>query len=476
MGGKRRRGVNVASPNQVQPSRVTDFLWALAITAPELPLAGRDDGPLGTALARDRQRCDPAPSTAVTAAETEAEPPLPPSIYSTVYGKSVRSPPPGWPGLADAALQSDALTTPTPESQRSATDRERPTVEAMLEVAGTREPVSRELIEEVGWWARNGRRMRGDDQLEPPRPAPVVPTPSEAPATAEEPMVTASAKLAAADAEREQGNILGAARAIGSALAIAMDVPGGLERHESLSPVIERARQLVSPAAREPGQPAPAEIAMLQRFEGRWQRGERLDAVLELRAFVRSEGSGRAVERLLAAEGALALRHRERICVGGEELTVVFGRAAWLGRSDADIDVPSLLVSRQHLLFVASESGPVARDHGSRNGTFAGDKGPRLDQRIDAAIELRLGGEVQVAVEPFGVDHLRVQTPGATTLLALDERLVLDGVALTRWRASDLAGWRFEAGPGTTLNGVALSRGELARGDWLRIGGLDIVV
>jgi hypothetical protein len=475
MGGKRRRGVNVASPNRLQPDRVTDVLWGLAITAPEHPLAQRDDGPIGSAFSRDLQRREPAPSddTSDAEAEAEADPPLPPTINSTMFPKSVPSPPPGWPGLAD-----DPITPagPPPERHRMAEPSERPSIEELLRPrASAREPISRELIEEVGWWARNGRRMRGDEWREPPRPAQSVPQPAPAARMDDKaPMVAASEQLAAADAQREQGDTPGAARSIGSSLAIAVDVPGGVERHESVSPVLERARQLVSPAAREQRQTSAAELAMLERFEERWRRGERLDAVLELRTFLRSDGSGRAVERLLAAERALALRHRERICVGGEALTVVFGRAAWLGRSDVDIEVPSPLVSRQHLLFVAGEAGPIARDHASANGTFASTAGPRLEQLIDKPMELRLGGEVAISVEPFGAGHLRVRTPGETTLLVLGEQLLLEGVELSRWQASDLAGWRFRASAEAVLDDVALRSGELARGDRLRIADLTL--
>jgi hypothetical protein len=461
MGGKRRRGEKIASPNQLQPERVTDFLWGLAVTAPEHPLVLRDDGPMGSALGGDTPRCEPAPGEAVTstspALDEDADPPLPPTIYSTMFPKRGSSPPPGWPAT-DTTRGAQTAVSPPPELVRPALIDARPLLDGVLT------PDADPVREEAAWWARHGRRMRPIPAGRAPQLEAACVIESVAPGS------SAASQLVTADVRREAGDLDGAAQAIAAALASELDIPGGTERHQSLGPVIERARQLVSPIAREPRQTSPEERAMLERFRQRWRAGERLAAVLELRAFTRTAAaSGLAVERLLEAERALSLGRRERLRWGDDDVVIVFGTTAWLGRSDADIDVPSPLISRQHLLFTATDTGPVARDHASANGTFIEQHGPRLELHIEKRCELRLGGDIEVCVEPLGEAgrHLRVRTALGITLLALGERLELDGVVLQRWQSDGLAGWQLQP----SLH--AASR-ALARGDRFPFGGLEL--
>jgi len=103
----------------------------------------------------------------------------------------------------------------------------------------------------------------------------------------------------------------------------------------------------------------------------------------------------------------------------GNPLTVVFGNPVTLGRSNASIVIASPAVSREHLAFGRSAEGPRVEDLGSSNGTLL--RGVRLDAplTVTARVELMLGGDVPVAIEPWGDGGVVVECAGERLHLPL---------------------------------------------------------
>jgi hypothetical protein len=103
----------------------------------------------------------------------------------------------------------------------------------------------------------------------------------------------------------------------------------------------------------------------------------------------------RTVEQRLVRPGAL------RVELDNRPVTIVVDKQVIIGRSDASICIRSPAVSRRHLVVRHQGSAIVVEDAGSRNGTtLAGSRisGPLP---VGSGIEVVLGGQVPVRIEPW---------------------------------------------------------------------------
>jgi hypothetical protein len=203
--------------------------------------------------------------------------------------------------------------------------------------------------------------------------------------------------------------------------------------------------------------------ALHQRILDLKLAGRRRDALAAISA------EGRADERVKAVATEIETRRaqgpRVRLEIDGEITDVVFGQRIVVGRSGADLVVPSPSVSREHLSVRIGPNGPEVIDEGSRNGTLLG--GVRIDVPISVGegLELMLGGEVPLTVKPWhGGVRLEI---GGQSLLAPLGPLPVAGWTLAV--ADD--GWlELDAGAAPALlGGLRLDREiQLCRGDELR--------
>lgn len=193
----------------------------------------------------------------------------------------------------------------------------------------------------------------------------------------------------------------------------------------------------------------------------------------------------RALERIADSawkedDSFLALRQRieaarlDSACVHlllrDRPVDVVFGDNLVLGRTGAQVEVPSPAVSRAHLGVRRGEDGaPEVVDLGSRNGTLLG--GARLAAAlpVGSGVELSLGGSVSLRVEPREGGVL-LALAAREILAPLGPFLICDGE--TRWSlepgADDWLELSVEGGAcwldQLRVTGVV----QLARGDVIR--------
>ncbi len=130
--------------------------------------------------------------------------------------------------------------------------------------------------------------------------------------------------------------------------------------------------------------------------------GQRREAVAKCKTWLEQHprdeeiaSFARTVEQRLVRPGAL------RVEVDSRPVTIVVDRQVIIGRSDASICIPSPAVSRRHLVIRQQGSDIVIEDAGSRNGTtLAGSRisGPLP---IGAGIDVVLGGQIPVRIEPW---------------------------------------------------------------------------
>ena len=128
-----------------------------------------------------------------------------------------------------------------------------------------------------------------------------------------------------------------------------------------------------------------------------------------------------------------------RARVGGADICLVLGECVVLGRSPEDgagneglVAVPSAALSRRHLSMARRDGDVWVRDLGSHNGTTLRGDLLRGETAVGAGLELRLGGEVTLAVRPAadlpGV--LALGIAGARYLAALGPAVL----GIGRWR------------------------------------------
>jgi len=104
---------------------------------------------------------------------------------------------------------------------------------------------------------------------------------------------------------------------------------------------------------------------------------------------------------LREVEGRRLSGPRVELELDGEKIQLVFGERVVIGRAGAAIVVVSPAVSREHLAISSGPNGPQVEDLGSRNGTLL--RGVRVEApvAVGGGIELALGGEVPVSIEPW---------------------------------------------------------------------------
>jgi hypothetical protein len=100
---------------------------------------------------------------------------------------------------------------------------------------------------------------------------------------------------------------------------------------------------------------------------------------------------------------------RIRIAAPGREpFDVALGDEVTLGRSGATWTVSSPAIGRRHLAIRRTVSGPVVVDLGSRNGTWLAGARIRGPLPVGAGLDLSLGGEVPIRIEPTAGGGVRV--------------------------------------------------------------------
>jgi hypothetical protein len=180
-----------------------------------------------------------------------------------------------------------------------------------------------------------------------------------------------------------------------------------------------------------------ARRAAHEEFDLRVASGQRREAALLARSF----GGGGLRARGL---GLLARRVKGspiRATIGGRTISILLGEQIVVGRGiepdEAEpavgvVSVASAAVSRRHLAIARRDGGRWIRDLASHNGTMLDDRPLVGEVRIDARVELRLGGEVSLVVQP--TDELA----GAVSIEAPEGRFIAPlGPAMLgigRWR------------------------------------------
>ncbi len=481
----RRRDIGAAPVGAPTPVRLTEAAWRIAGGAPETPIVGTSVGPLAAAFSAAGiepgearwvhgalvvEKGERAPSASEREPEPEPEPRAHLWVTISIPGPeeeawaTAQTPEAGSEPstLAPLTIPTSALAPPALEAG-SPPDLEGP------RSSGPKET----LAGEAQWWAKHGLHWHRHASLLALRGTGALGAP-DAPGAMQIdlPPPDAASYVAQAEDQQHRGDLEAAALSIGKAQALDLDVLGGVERRASIREVLDRARQLVSPCEAATRRSAADHFdRAMYAFHDAWHAGRRLDAVRALRARIRESADGRLVARLVEAERSLAMHPRQHVRMDGEDVTLVFGAPAWLGRADCAIEVRSPLVSRTHLLFRHDARGVVVVDRVSANGTFRG--GARLDRElvVEDTVDLRLGGEILVQIQAFG-QAARVKVGSEVTWLALGETLEWAGARLSRFYAEDVHGLRLEAAAGEPLafGGVGVGSLELARGDRVTAG------
>jgi hypothetical protein len=216
----------------------------------------------------------------------------------------------------------------------------------------------------------------------------------------------------AAQAYARAGDVEGEARALARA--------GDVEKLDALL-LAQQGRDREAIARRETHEQVALLVASGRRREAlQLARGAIDDAL-------RDRARGIEARRIAGEVVALTLRGRAMRVVLGDE--VVVGRVGTLA-------VASAAVSRQHVAVGRGPGGVVVRDLGSRNGTLIRGLALAGEAAVGEGIELRLGKEVPLVVQPAA------ELPGAVTLEIGGARYVAPlGPARL-----DVGAWRLERG------------------------------
>lgn len=179
-------------------------------------------------------------------------------------------------------------------------------------------------------------------------------------------------------------------------------------------------------------------IEQLEQVLGAEQERERAlrRAVTEVQRVLDFDRCGRRRDALAAAaeldtndERVLALVRRieERrvsgpravLALEGRSSEVVFGQSVVIGRADCEVVIASPALSRRHAELRRSASGIEVRDLGSRNGTTL--RGIPLGAPLDVGggVELVLGGQVKLTIEPAAGAGLRLLLGDRSILVPL---------------------------------------------------------
>lgn len=145
--------------------------------------------------------------------------------------------------------------------------------------------------------------------------------------------------------------------------------------------------------------------------------GQRRQALTEGRA---ASGEDPTIADLLRrVADTKASAPRATLELDGAPSVVVFGSEVTVGRAGATICLAAPGISREHLALRGSPEGPRAVDLGSRNGTLL--RGVRLDAPllVSDRVELALGGDVPIVLEPWQHGGVRVECGGEVMLAPL---------------------------------------------------------
>jgi len=161
-----------------------------------------------------------------------------------------------------------------------------------------------------------------------------------------------------------------------------------------------------------------------------------------------------------------ALGPQAELVIDGERLELVLGERVVVGRAEAAVNIGSPSISREHLAVYRGPEGLQVVDLGSRNGTTLA--GARLEAPVNvgARLELVLGGEVSLSVEPWPIGA-RLCFAGRVVHLALGP------LAVGTWSIAPAAdGWLELSAPRDRPPWLGELRSEatieLCRGDELR--------
>ncbi len=107
------------------------------------------------------------------------------------------------------------------------------------------------------------------------------------------------------------------------------------------------------------------------------------------------------------------------VTIDGRSVELVPGNPVVLGRSDADLRVPSPVVSRRHIEFTRRDGqDPWVRDLGGKNGTTL--RGARVDSLpVGIGLDLLIGNALPLKVRPSERGGLVLELPGRVCWLPL---------------------------------------------------------
>ena len=170
---------------------------------------------------------------------------------------------------------------------------------------------------------------------------------------------------------------------------------------------------------------------------------------------------------------------RVRLDVGGKRVTFVGRLPLVLGRAEADVVLRGGSVSRRHAEIARTGDTLVVRDLGSRNGTLLAGVPIGADVALSGAMEVGLGDDVAVRLEPSGqgvwLEVLRGLDRG-DRVAAGSGALRIEGLPASVRFEGDRAVLEPDAGHVVTLGARSVARVDLLRGDVVSIGSVRIEV
>ncbi len=199
--------------------------------------------------------------------------------------------------------------------------------------------------------------------------------------------------------------------------------------------------------------------------------GQRVEALRRARAFADLNPSDdEVIAQLRSLQERLPRPPSVLLEVDGVRARYVLGQEVSLGRSGATIDLPSPVLSRQHLLFHARDGVPTVEDLATRNGTFLAGARLAAPLQVRSLLSLALGGEVSCEVEPWGDAGLQLRLGGELYRLPLAPRAPVGPWILEAAQGDE--GLRLLVPPGAPL---PILNGSFSAGDGLDLSFGDVL-
>lgn len=273
------------------------------------------------------------------------------------------------------------------------------------------------------------------------------------------PLEDAASQLLLSELFQELGDLERAAASAHAAVAADMTLPGALERSTSLKSIVARARDLLRPGAgldEPPGEAleegARETLALAKRrIAALVDEGRRVRAIVEARVALRGRSDAELAATLvdlvrrLRTTPMLHLHSERWSSTHDHTMTLLDQQEVTIGRVDADICVPSPLVSRSHLRITRSEQGVEVRDLCGRNRTTRSGAPFTSCRDIGQGIVLELAGEVRCAIAPLDPSSkagpLLVRTPRKTAIVTFGDPARVGGFVFRRQRSGSTAYW-----------------------------------